>query len=101
MWLCDNPDGTVLVYRVYPSGCDCPAACYSFPYDGHHGIRRGVSDCILHTISHFFDLKCDMSEYDLLIEGSFYSFKRSRNKLHIETCFNSVIPLLSRFVSST
>lgn len=39
MWLCDHPDGTVLVYRVHPSGCDGLAPCYTFPHDEDHGVR--------------------------------------------------------------
>lgn len=45
MWLCNNPHGAVLVHRVYPSICDCPAARHSLPHDGHHAIKRGISIC--------------------------------------------------------
>lgn len=34
--------GSVLVYRVYASGCHCPAANYLLPHDGHHEGRKGT-----------------------------------------------------------
>lgn len=42
MWLCYHPHGSVLVYRVYASGCDCPTASRPLPYDGHHGGWSGT-----------------------------------------------------------
>lgn len=34
--------GSVLVYRVYASGCHCPSANYLLPHDGHHEGRKGT-----------------------------------------------------------
>ena len=48
MWLCNNPHGAVLVHRVYPSICDCPAARHSLPHDGHHAIKRGIPYVHMH-----------------------------------------------------
>lgn len=36
MWLCDHPDGFVLVHGVHASGCDRSPPCRPVPNDGHH-----------------------------------------------------------------
>lgn len=43
MWLRYHPHGSVLVYRVYATGCDRPAACRPLPYDGHHEGWTGTN----------------------------------------------------------
>ncbi|KAK1899698.1 Solute carrier family 13 member 2 [Dissostichus eleginoides] len=43
MWLCNYPHGAVLVHRVYPSGCDRPAARHPLPM---MGIMESNEVCI-------------------------------------------------------
>lgn len=53
MWLCYHPHGSVLVYRMYASGCDCPTASRPLPYDGHHGGWSGtvlIYTLVLHYV---------------------------------------------------
>lgn len=42
MWLRDHPHGSVLVHRVYASGCHRPPAGHTLPDDGHHEGRQGT-----------------------------------------------------------
>lgn len=53
MWLRYHPHGSVLVYRVYASGCDCPTASRPLSYDGHHDGWSGtvlIYSFVLHYV---------------------------------------------------
>lgn len=67
MWLCHHPYGSVLVYRVYASGCDCLVAGCPLPDDGHHGGWTGMINIYIYSSD--VPVLCFFHQWLLLYSG--------------------------------